>query len=143
METINTKKRSKSEQMETGGGNPNPKEDAMAVPVRKRLVRLRLSTGRPVGEKPKATKTISSFAGDAMNVVPAKQVTVNTIMTHTHELSVAYDPTTATFSPLRDDEDYDPVSYKIESFGNIVMEPKSDGRIVCQIAFTLGPNETV
>ncbi|GEM_PF-5376412 len=112
-------------------------ERAVAAPIRKRIIRIRISTNRPVGDRTGTTRAISSN-GKTPNVDLAAPIAINTILTH--EISVAFNPNTLEFTPVRDDEIYDNVPYVIDSFGNIAMNAKPDGKIECQIALTLRTN---
>jgi hypothetical protein len=137
MKTTKTKKSAKAPNMRPSAAKPGLEAAAMVAPIRKRVVRLRLSTGRPVGESPRAAMS-SAFAAAKNGDNPTGSITINSMAAY--EVWVALDPVSSSFSPIRDDEDYDKVTYGIESFGNIDMTAKADGKIECKIALTLKPN---
>jgi len=107
------------------------------APIRKRIVRIRISTNRPVGNRSGDLDGILITANPA-TIAPGAPIVVNNILTH--ELSLAFNPDTLEFSAIRDDEEYENVPYVIDGDRDIVMKANPDGKIECKIEVTLKAN---
>lgn len=107
------------------------------APIRKRIVRIKIATNRPVGDRSGDMDRILITANPA-TIAPAAPIVVNNILTH--ELSLAFNPNTLEFSAIRDDEEYENVPYVIDGRRDILMTAKPDGKIECKIGVTLKAN---
>jgi len=105
---------------------PTPRNNA--APIRKRVVRLSLATGRPVTERPRSHGRAPLPPDDPNGAGP---VTMNSFSTY--EVTVNLDSATPTFS---DSGNYGDFSYTIS------MAPNRNGETECMIVIKLKPDES-